>query len=181
VSPSKIFNSVTEVVKVVFPNKRFPDNFKFLETVHKLLSSVKIIVSVVPFVCFILVLSKTILSTINFVQTEFVPIVIPSIDPPFISAVVAVKLAIVVAPVDETASLSVPSDISTLNIFTDCEFTPLTFKVISFVVSPIIFTPQFAVILSLTVKLVKVPAAGLEPPIIDELIVPLTIVKSFAI
>ena len=72
---------------------------------------------------------------------EAPPIVVPSIVPPLISAVVATKDAAVVTPAALTDNLSVPSFCSTTNKLAVCDPTPLTARVNSIVVSPVIVAP----------------------------------------
>ena len=107
---------------------------------------------ILPFVFVdeIILVSILILSTLNSLQGTFVPIVTLSILPLLISTVSATKLASVVIPALLTVNLSVPSLSCILNILAVWLFDPLTLRVISLLLLPIILA--FA-----AVSVVKLP------------------------
>ena len=106
-----------------------------------------------------------ILICVNVAATWFVaPIIVLSIVPPLISAVVATKELAVVTPVLETVRCSVPPFSSILKILEVCPDEAFTFMVISLIVSPIIEAPEFTTNPSFVVNVVNVPAAGVTCP-----------------
>ena len=100
-----------------------------------------------------------ILICVNVAATWFVaPIIVLSIVPPLISAVVATKELAVVTPVLETVRCSVPPFSSILKILEVCPDEAFTFMVIS------LEAPEFTTNPSFVVNVVNVPAAGVTCP-----------------